>query len=343
MAAVALLALLIGHELWRSNSARAAPSQLAGTSTLSGSGSVPSLVDPSLVDITASLTYTSRTTGGTGIVLNPSGLVLTNNHVIAGATTICAIDVGNGQEYAATVLGYDRSQDVALLQLDGAFGLAAADLGDSSWISVGEPVVGIGNAGGVGGTPSAASGAVVALKRSIEASNAHDATSEHLDGLIATDANIRPGDSGGPLVDSAGQVIGLDTAASEGSSLAFTAREGFAIPIDAAMAVARRIENGQASATTHVGQTAFLGIGIAASHNPGVTIAQVFYSTPAAQAGLEAGDVIVSIAGQAVASPEALSVLLARYQPGEMVQIAWDGPSGARYTSTIQLAAGPPE
>ena len=91
MAAVAFLALLIGHELWRSSTAGAASSRLATTSTLADSGSVAALVDPSLVDITAGLTYASRTAEGTGIVLNPSGLVLTNNHVIAGATAIRAI------------------------------------------------------------------------------------------------------------------------------------------------------------------------------------------------------------------------------------------------------------
>ena len=341
MASVAFLALLIGHELWRSNTAGAAPSKLAATSTLAGSGAVAALVDPTLVDITADLMYSSRTAEGTGIVLNSSGLVLTNNHVIAGATAIRAVDVGDGQEYTVTVLGYDSSHDVALLQLDGAFGLAAADFGDSSRIAVGEPVVGIGNAGGLGGTPSAASGTVVALRRSIEASADYDATPERLDGLIATDADIRPGDSGGPLVDSAGQVIGLDTAASEGHSPALTAREGYAIPIDAAMAVVRRIEDGQASATIHVGQTAFLGFEIAASKTPGVTVAQVFYSTPAALAGRIPGDVVVAIAGQTVASPAALSALLGRYQPGDMVQITWDDPMGTRHTSTVQLAAGP--
>jgi S1-C subfamily serine protease len=341
MAAVAFLALLIGHELWRSSTAGAASSRLATTSTLADSGSVAALVDPSLVDITAGLTYASRTAEGTGIVLNPSGLVLTNNHVIAGATAIRAIDVGNGQDYAATVLGYDSSRDVALLQLDGASGLAVADIGDSSQIALGEPVVGIGNAGGLGGTPGAASGTVVALKRSIEANDADDATPEHLDELIATDTNIRPGDSGGPLVDSAGQVVGLDTAASQGHSPALTAGEGYAIPIDAAMAVVRRIEDGQASTTIHVGQTAFLGFEAAASKTPGVSVAQVFYSTPAALAGLIPGDVVVAIAGQTVASPAALDALLGRYQPGDMVQITWDDPMGTRHTSTVQLAAGP--
>jgi S1-C subfamily serine protease len=337
---LACLALLTGYSLWRSN-VLGVTSHPSTTPALASSGAVAATVDPALVDITATLTYTSGAVSGTGIVLSPDGLVLTNNHVIDGATTISATDVGNGQQYAATVLGYDRSADVALLRLEGASGLPAAELGDSAQTAVGEPVVGIGNAGGLGGTPGAASGTVVALKRSIEANDADDATPEHLDELIATDTNIRPGDSGGPLVDSAGQVVGLDTAASQGHSPALTAGEGYAIPIDAAMAVVRRIEDGQASTTIHVGQTAFLGFEAAASKTPGVSVAQVFYSTPAALAGLIPGDVVVAIAGQTVASPAALDALLGRYQPGDIVQITWDDPTGTRHTSTVQLAAGP--
>jgi len=340
LAMLACLALLTGYSLWRSN-VLGVTSHPSTTPALASSGAVAATVDPALVDITATLTYTSGAVSGTGIVLSPDGLVLTNNHVIDGATTISATDVGNGQQYAATVLGYDRSADVALLRLEGASGLPAAELGDSAQAAVGEPVVGIGNAGGVGGTPSAAEGAVLALHQRIEATDVYDHTSEQLEGLIATDAAIRPGDSGGPLTDSAGQVIGIDTAASDSYLLGLAAGRGYAIPIDAAMALVKRIESGRGSAVIHVGRTAFLGIGIAASSDRGVTVAQVFYGSPAAQVGLVSGDVIVDVAGQAIASPTALSALLVRYQPGDSVTIAWRDQSGVVHTGSVEFAAGP--
>jgi S1-C subfamily serine protease len=340
VAGVACLSLLAGYALQRSNVFEAT-SRLESTPALASSTAVAATVAPALVDITATLTYSSRTVSGTGIVLSPDGLVLTNNHVIDGATTISATDVGNGQQYAATVLGYDRSADVALLQLEGASGLAVAELGDSAQIAVGEPVVGVGNAGGVGGTPSAATGAVLALDQRIEATNVYDHTFEQLGGLIATDAAIRPGDSGGPLANAAGQVIGIDTAASDSYLLGAATGRGYAIPIDVAMALAGRIEDGQGSAAIHLGPTAFLGIGIAASSSRGVSVAQVFYGTPAAQAGLASGDVIVDLAGQAVASPTALSTLLVRHHPGDGVTITWRDQSGTLHTGSVQLAAGP--
>jgi len=126
-------------------------------------------------------------------------------------------DVGNNKTYTASVVGYDRTKDVAVLQLHNASGLTTATLGNSSNASVGEDVVGIGNAGGTGGTPSAVGGTVTALNQSITASDDGDGTSEQLSGLIETNADIQPGDSGGSLVNTSGDVIGMDTAASAGT------------------------------------------------------------------------------------------------------------------------------
>ena len=155
-----------------------------------------------------------------------------------------------------------QSHDVALIRLQGASGLRSATLGDSATLAIGQAVTGIGNAGGRGGTPSAAAGSIVALDQQITASDDLDGTSEQLSGLVETNADIQPGDSGGPLVDSAGEVIAMDTAA--GSSFSFGAptqqNEGFAIPIAAALTLARRIERGQASSGVHIGPTAFLGV-----------------------------------------------------------------------------------
>ena len=235
-AAVALAAGLgLGHVAWSTGSPSVAASG-APASTGSGStvSSIAAKVDPGLVDIDTTLGYSDEEAAGTGIVLTSNGEILTNNHVIDGATTISVTDVGNGKTYSASLVGYDKTKDVAVLQLHDASGLQTASI-DTSTASVGETVVGIGNAGGTGGTPSAAGGTVTALNQSITASDEGDGTSEQLTGLIETDANIQAGDSGGSLVNSAGQVIGMDTAASSGTSFQ-SAREssgyqGYAIPI----------------------------------------------------------------------------------------------------------------
>ena len=222
-------------------------------------------VDPGLVDINTTLGYAQQQAAGTGIVISSNGVILTNNHVINGATKISVTDVGNQKTYTAKVVGYDRSHDIAVLQLQNASGLQTAPLATSN-ASVGQNVVGVGNAGGTGGTPSAAGGTVTALNQSITASDQGDGTSEQLTGLIETNADIQPGDSGGALVNTSGQVIGVDTAASAGFSFQFNGQsqgnQGFAIPINTALSVARQIEAGNSSSTVHIGETAFLGVEI---------------------------------------------------------------------------------
>src|ERR1019366_5078167 len=138
-----------------------APASAAVTS------SAATRIDPGLVDINTVIA--NGEAAGTGMVVSSGGEVITNNHVISGATQISAYDIGNGRTYSARVVGYDRSQDVAIIQLEGASGLATVPLGDSSTLHVGASVVTIGNAGGVGGTPSSGSGSVAALGRSITA------------------------------------------------------------------------------------------------------------------------------------------------------------------------------
>ena len=231
-------------------------------------------VDPGLVDVNTTLGYEDAQAAGTGIVLTSSGEVLTNNHVIDGSTSIHVTDIGNGQTYSAQVVGYDRTADVAVIQLDGASGLKVASLGDSSKIAVGEPVVAIGNAGGVGGTPSVAGGSVTGLGKSITASDEGGGNAEQLTGLIEVNADIQPGDSGGPLVNSSGDVLGMDTAAASGISFQTPDSDGYAIPIDTAVAVAGQIESSAASDTVHIGATAFLGVEVTAASSGGAGSSQ---------------------------------------------------------------------
>jgi len=190
----------------------------ATSKTMLTTSQIASRVDPGLVDVTSTLGYEGATAMGTGIVLTSNGEILTNNHVVNGATSVSVTDIGNGKTYKATVVGYDESHDVAVLQLSGASGLTTATTGDSSTVKVGDNVVGLGNAGGKGGTPSVAPGTVTALNQSITASDEGGGSSEQLSGLIETNADIQPGDSGGPLVNSYGQIIGMDTAASSSGS-----------------------------------------------------------------------------------------------------------------------------
>ena len=167
------------------------------------------------------------------MVLTPTGEVLTNDHVVSGADQFAVRDVGNGQTYAATVTGTNPSDDVAILQLAGASGLKTINAASPSTVVVGEGIVGIGNANGVGGDPSYAGGSVTALGQDITAIDPIDGRTEYLSDTIQTNAQLILGDSGGPLVDSNGRVIGMDTATS--------ADGGYAIPIQEAIAIANQL------------------------------------------------------------------------------------------------------
>ncbi len=297
---------------------------------------------------------------GTGIVLSPSGEVLTNNHVIDGATSITATDVGNGQTYPATVVGYDRSHDLAVLQLQGASGLRTAPIGDSSAVAVGDEIAAIGNAGGRGGAPTVTAGTVSALDQTVTVSDEITGSSQQLAGLIQVAADVQAGQSGGPLVNSARQVIGIVTAGSDGSRRQPTGGDGLAIPINDAIAISKQIHTGTASATVHIGATGILGVEVqdptahpAPRHRgsfgyrygsgpPGALIVGVMPGSPAEQSGLSAGDVIVSVNAAPVDSPAALTTLLAGHHPGDMMRLAWLDASGQSHTATLALATGPP-
>jgi S1-C subfamily serine protease len=365
---------LAGHDLWPAaaegasaaassssptNHAQAAPASPSSSapasqaSTPADQAAITAKVNPALVDIVTTMKYQQAQGAGTGIVLTSNGEILTNNHVINGATSIRVTDIGNGQTYRATVVGYDRSDDVAVLQLTGASGLTTATMGDSSQVKLGDAVMALGNAGGVGGTPSAAAGSITALNQAITASDELDGTSENLTDLMQTDANVQAGDSGGPLVDRQGRVIGLDTAASTGYSLSsvVNTNQGYAIPINRAVSIASQIESGQSSSAVHIGSTAFLGVLISSGHSPysnfgsssrGVPVSNVVSGGTADEAGITAGSVITSVDGQVVSSPTGLTALMSSERPGQPIQLAWTDSSGTPHTATVVLQAGPP-
>jgi S1-C subfamily serine protease len=280
---------------------------------------------------------------GTGMVLTPSGEVLTNNHVIRGATEIRVVVPGTGRSYPAEVVGYSVSDDVAVIQASGAANLKTASLGDSGTVAAGQSVRAVGNAGGTGRLTTAA-GTVTGVGRSITV-NDEQGGSENLSGLIETNAAVRPGDSGGPLVNAAGQVIGMDTAASAGSEIDQTApNDGYAIPINRAVAIAEQIHSGNDSATIHVGGTAFLGVETTANSygGGGAAITTVVPGSPAEAAGLVAGDLITSVGGHTISSPDELSAIVMTQKPGASVSASYLDQEGATQTTDLTLASGPP-
>jgi S1-C subfamily serine protease len=322
--------------------AAVAASVLAVGHMLTGS-SGPTPVGTGVVVINTNLAYQDGRAAGTGMVLTPSGEVLTNNHVIRGATSIRITLPGTGRSYRATVVGYDVSHDVAVLQATGASNLQTISVGNSDGVNSGQSVRAVGNAGGTGRL-TIASGSVTNASRSITVSD-DQGGSEHLSGLIETNAAVRPGDSGGPLVNSSGQVIGMDTAANVGSSYGQqTTSAGFAIPINRAVSIVNEIHSGQGSSTVHLGLTAFLGVEASANSygQSGAAVTSVVPGSPAEAAGLTAGDLITSVGGQAIESPSELSAAVLTQRPGASVSTTYVDQYGTAQTANLTLASGPP-
>jgi S1-C subfamily serine protease len=338
------------------------PTRSQSSKANAAAAKIATSVDPGLVDINTTLSYQQSAASGTGMVISSNGLVLTNNHVIAGATSISVRDAATGHVYPATVVGYDQSSDVALLQLQNASGLKTVTT-NTKGVTKGEAIVGIGNAGGVGGTPSYAAGTVVAVNQSITAGDSENPTgSEALNGMIEINANIQAGDSGGALVNAKGEVVGMDTAASSSNGPVFnsdssTTTQAFAIPIGAALAIASSIEQGNSSSTVHIGATAFIGIDVNATSSnqfsgagnvsPGstssVTIAGLVAGGPAANSALTAGDVVDSVNGQSVTTVTSLDNILSTLKPGDTVHVDYTTTNGNQASLKLALGSGPPQ
>jgi len=327
------------------------------------------------------------------MVINAAdGLVLTNNHVIDGATSVSATLVAApGRRYRARVVGYDSADDVAVLQLVGAAGLTPVRFGNSAQVSLGTPVLALGNAEGQGGA-KATQGIINALNRSIQANDQGSDSTENLNHMLQTNALIQQGDSGGALANNAGQVIGMITAANTSASNQSGASGGslgFAIPINSALSLAQQIAGGKSSSTAYIGLPGFLGVEVAQSNSPdpqqqaadqrraggsqgggrqggsggglacvtggqqpgapgriapatsGALVLGVVCGSAAQTRGLKAGDVIISVNGQAVTTPGSLTGITARYHPGDVVSVAYQAPNGSRHKVRILLGDGP--
>jgi S1-C subfamily serine protease len=352
----ALLAVLAGRSLLdgRSDQVNSVPE--SAPPPASRSTDKPSGRRPGVINIDTEQGLRSTRAAGTGILLDASGLVLTNNHVIQGATSIRGTVTDNGRRFTAEVVGYDKSGDIAVIRLRGAARLKPAAFGDSTRIQIGDPVTAVGNQGGKGGDPKVVTGRVTALDQQVTATDQSDGSSERLAAMIETDAPIRPGDSGGPLLNTSGQVIGVNTAASAGFTMKMEGtHRGYAIPSDRALGIARQIQQGRASDTVHIGPTAMLGVQVRSvgTRTPGertpppagtgALIAGVLPGTAAETAGLREGTVIIALNDQHVDSPGTLTNILLRYHPGDTVRLGWVDTGGRRFTTPIRLTEGPPQ
>jgi len=302
-----------------------------------------------VVVVNTKLGYENGSAAGTGIVLTPSGEILTNNHVIQGETTVQVVVPGTTHTYSGKVVGYDVGADVAVIKLTGASNLKTASLGNSSALTVGAAVKALGNAAGTGRLTSA-TGSVTGLGKSITVSN-DQGGSESLAGLIETNAALQPGDSGGPLYTSSGKVIGMNTATSTSFGFrAVAASDSSAIPINKALAIVKQIDSGQATTAVHIGATAFMGVQITSAvgngfgvQSSGAVVAGTVACGPAASAGLEAGDVITAINGKSFSSPSAITALILTKKPGAKVAVTYLDQYGTSHVRTVTLGSGPPQ
>jgi S1-C subfamily serine protease len=326
---------------------------LSGGTAFGATETSTSPIGTGVVVIDTNLAYQNAAAAGTGMVLTSSGEILTNNHVIQGATTVKVVVPGTKHTYTAHVLGYDATRDIAVLELQDASNLKTVGIGNSATLRVGARVTAVGNANGTG-TFTSAKGTVTGLHKSISVQN-DDGGTEQLRSVIETNAALQPGDSGGPLFNAAGKVVGMNTAGSTGSGFASydTSTDAFAIPINAALAIAKQIVSGTGSATVHIGDTAFLGIDVASlepspftggngAAAAGVTVAGVVSNGAAAAAGLTQGDLITSIDGKAVATSSDLRSLILSHKPGDALNVTYTDATGQNKSATVKLGSGPP-
>jgi len=290
------------------------------------------------------------------MIIGSNGAVLTNNHVIADATSIKVTIGGSSTPHDAHVVGYDVADDVALVQVEGVSNLPTITFGEPSKLTVGDPVVAIGNALGKGGAPTVTQGHVTALNQDVTAGD-QGGDSETLHGMIQVDAPIQPGDSGGALVDANGRVVGMNTAAAGGNfRIQSGSNIGFAIPVDHAVGIVRQIQSGNEGNGVHIGSRGLLGVNvqdlsnqnafglsqIAPVSSGALVVTPPQNNTGASAAGIQQGDVITQIDGTNIKDQNALRLALAKYHSGDSVKVTWVDTSGGNHTSTVKLVDGPP-
>jgi S1-C subfamily serine protease len=275
---------------------------------------------PAVVNVRTDIGQDGRPPEGTGFIVDPDGVVVTNYHVVERALGIQVV-TNDGQRLEARAIGGDFAADLAVLQVD-ADGLPAVPLGDSDQLRLGQDVVALGFALGLEGGPSVTTGIVSGLGRTIRAGG-QDVETRTYEDVIQTDAAINPGNSGGPLVDRAGRVVGINTA---GVGAGAAENVGFAIAINRARPVIEHaIDDPQGPApllgvsTQTVTPELVAQFGL--SVDTGVLVRTLGEDGPAAAAGIQAGDVIVAVAGDEVTGNASLQERLLEHEPGETVEV----------------------
>ncbi len=302
-------------------------------------GSVRAVVEavrPAVVQITSQQAARDQlgrpTTGtgvGSGVIYDAGGLILTNNHVVDSAQNL-VVSLPDGRTYPGTLLGGDAQMDLAVVKIEPRSdeSLPVAVLGDSEALGVGDGLVAIGNALALPGGPTVTAGVVSALGRAVqEPSDTPGQQGPYLYDLIQTDAAINPGNSGGPLLNMAGEVVGINTLGGGGDASTMTEGIGFAIAIDAARPIAEQLAAGKQVAHPFLGigygmLTPALASQLGVTVKQGVIVGQVATGSPAAQAGLQARDVIVAVDGQSIVDETTLGRALNQHRPGDRVQLA---------------------
>jgi S1-C subfamily serine protease len=329
----ALLVAGVALSLWKPRTTPV-PVPVAASTSSSASAAAPTNVraivakaEPAVVSITDSQGngfFGSTEVAGTGMIITADGEVLTNAHVVDGANNVRVTVPGRGT-MSARVLGADTGRDIALLKIGGASGLPTLTFAADP-PQVGDAVVTVGNALALNGSPTVTTGIVSALDRSIPTD------SGNLNHMLQTDAAINPGNSGGPLLNSSGQVIGMNTAVAGGAQ-----NIGFAIPVSQIKPQLDELAKGHVAPAAATG---YLGVSVADASPSGAAVSAVVPSSPAAEAGLQAGDVITQIDGQDIQGASDLVTTVQSHSPGDKITLQITR-NGSSFTRTVTLGSPP--
>lgn len=320
--------------------------------TLSATGETPveavtSLALPAVVNVTSDVVTTTGQSGqgvGTGFIVRSDGVIVTNCHVVEGATKITVFTSATDPvKYDARVIGGDCEHDLAVLKVDGK-NMPTLSLGNSSDLQLGQSVVAIGYALALEGGPTVTTGIVSSLNRVVQVQDPNcevcqNGSRTYTD-VIQTDAAINHGNSGGPLLNLQGQVVGINSAGADSAQ-----NIGFAISIDSAKDVIQQAIDNPLQATGYMGVSTQT-VNTAMAYQLGLQVQQGAYiiattpNGPADKAGIQSGDVIVSVDGKTVASAEDLGTILAGLKPGDQVPVVVDR-NGQQQTLDVTLDARP--
>jgi S1-C subfamily serine protease len=308
---------------------------IGGTNPFSSADDTPATDDQltGLVRISSTLKYEGGRAAGTGMILTSTGEVVTNHHVVQGSTKLEVTVMSTGRTYQASVVGTDAKDDVAVLQLQNASGLQTVTT-DTDPVAVGDAVTAVGDADGDASTLSAAPGKILATGQHITTQAEDGRAGEKLRGMIKISSDVIAGDSGGATYDAQGEVLGMTTAASTGSSDII----GYAIPIAKVVRIADALQSGTQNARYEYGSPAFLGLGLTGT---GTRVGAVYAGTPAARAGVSAGDTITRVGTTRVHNATQLRDAVTSYSPGDTVRIAWTDGNGTSHIASVTLIAGP--